>query len=629
MNISTKPNSQKIVDLILAEVDNFKGKEIDLSDRAKFNQYQTVQDVITHQNHGFLTPLAPGQTDDREFYDIITPMIETGVANTDLDTDNVDTYTDDPDYSAQELLSKALIKRYNRQTNQGIVLNEMIYQLYDEGNIIARRVEGEGEVYRPVLPQNLIIVDPSARTLEDTAVIERNTMNQSEVRSMKGWDNTDLLFNYCDLSETDLIPYYEIYYFYGDLSKKRLGNIKKEVHGMPYKYVKGDNNNYVQAVVIIARAKDGVRNEEGKQVPGFVMFAEELKPQVIKVTKKLKIKRYKPYESVRLGKYNKRFWGAGYREVGKPYQNRANELGNQIREIMKLASKMVFWSKDKEIAGKNVLSAIKNGQILQANDLQLLNNVFPNLTLYSEEWNRNINECQKALKAFEAASGESLPSSASATAVVAQTQAIGKYFDFKRERFGLFISIVYKRWVLPDLLKDLDEEEVVELVGDASFIDEIITHYVRGSIYANEMKLLALSGGTMYKETFDFLMEQKKKELLKQPKLFATILKDFFKSVELYVGINVTGEGFNKQNKLSNLLKLLEFEVNPAITQNPDAMDDLNEARQMLGLKIRKGNKTAIPAMPSIGNPKTPNTQNLPMVENSAVPTKNVNPGVL
>ncbi len=615
MNIITQPNSQKMVYLILNEVNAFKTRTIDLSDRKTFNQYETIQENITHQNKGFLTELAPGQADDRESYDIISPMIETGVSNTDLDTSNIDTYTDDPDYQAQELLSNVLIKRYNRQTNQGVVLNEMVYQFFDDGNIIVRRVDGEGEIYRPVLPQNLIVVDPSARTLEDSAVIERNTMNQSEVRGVKGWENTDLLFNYCDLSETDLIPYYEIFYFYGDLSKKRLGNLKKEVHGTKYKYTKGDNNNYVQAVVVIARAKDGVRNEEGKEIPGFVLFAEELKPQTIKVTKRIKIKRYKPYESVRLGKFNGRFWGEGYREIGRPYQNRANELGNQIRDVMKLASKMVFWSSDTTIAGKNILSSIKNGQILQAKDLNLLNNVFPNLSLFAEEWNRNINECQKALKAFEAASGESLPSSTSATAVVAQTQAIGKYFDLKRERFGLFLSIVYKRWVLPDLLKGLDEEEVVELVGDISFIDDIITAHVKGLIIGNEMLQLALSGGTMYKEAFDLLVEQKKQELMKQTKLFATILKDFFRGIELFVGINVTGEGFNKQNKLTNILKMVEYETDPQNRQ-----DDLNEARQMLGLKVRKGNPA--PQMP---NTQLPNTNDMPMIEKSAVNTQGVN----
>lgn len=622
-----QPHSSKVVNLIFEKVNNFQTDKIFLSDRDTFSQYQTIQDNITHQNHGFLTDLAPGQEDDRESYDIITPMIETAVANTDLDTDNIDTYTDNSEYLAHEYFSKAAIKRYVRQTNQGIVLNEMIYQFYDDGNIIVRRVEDNGEIFRPVLPQNILIFDQSARTLEDTDLAEKQVMNQTEVRSMKGWGNIDLLFDLCNTGDSDFTPYYEIYYYYGELSKKRLGNVKKEVHGINYKYQKGDNNEFVHSVIAVAKAKKGAKDEKGEEVQGIIVFAEELKPQIIHVTKKLKIKRYKPYESVRLGKYNGRFWGAGYREIGRPYQNRANELGNQIREIMKLASKMVFWSTDDEIAGSNILSDIENGQILKVKDLQLLNNVFPNLSLYAEEWNRNINEAQKALKAFEAASGESLPSNASATAVVTQSAAVGKFFDFKRERFGLFLSIIYKRWVLPDLLKDLTEEEAIELTGDASFIDEMVEYYIKGHIYANEMLATAIAGGTAYKEEFEAIKQMKKEELMKNPKLYALVSKEFFKDVEIFVGINVTGEGFNKQSKITNLLKMLEYEMNPNIAQNPDALDDLNEVRQMLGLRVKK-NRPVNQALPMSLSPM-PNGNNLPMKEESAVPVQSVKPNML
>jgi hypothetical protein len=637
-----QPHSQVAVSLILNQLNHFESDKIDLSDRVQFSQYETVQTMLTHQNHGFLTDLAPGQADDREFYDICTPMIETAVANTNLNTDNIDAYVDDPDYQAHEYFARLVLRSYMRQTNQGVELNEMIYKLYDDGNIIVRRIDDGQEIYRPVLPQNLFIVDQSAKTLEDTPVIERYVMNQTDVRNTKGWDNVDLLFKYGDLGENSLTPYYEIFYWYGEISKKRLGRIKQEVHGIKYNYKKGDNNNYVNALLVMARVKIRInggneqtnffRNDQGTIVPGIILFAEELKPQTFKITKKIKIKRYKPYESVRLGKYKNRFWGEGYREICQPYQNRANELGNQIRDVMKIASRLIFWSPDDTIAGKNILSAIENGQIILAKDLQILNNVFPNLSLYAEEWNRNMDEATKALKAFEAASGENLPSSASATAVVVQNQAIGKYYDFKREKIGLFLSIIYKRWVLPALFQDMDEEEALELSGDASFMEEMIDAYIRGSIILTEMKITALSGGTMYQEGFDMLTQMKKQELMKSNKLFATVSKEFFKDIEIYVGINVTGEGFNKQGRISNILAMLQYETNPNILSNPDALDDLNEVRQMLGLKVKKSQPQPNPQ--TNGQPaNTPTTQpgngNLPIAEKSNAPKTNAKPNML
>ncbi len=66
------------------------------------------------------------------------------------------------------------------------------------------------------------------------------------------------------------------------------------------------------------------------------------------------------------------------------------------------------------------------------------------------------------------------------------------------------------------------------------------------------------------------------------------MLKDFFKEIEVFVGINTTGEGFNKQAKISNMLQLLQYELNPAIQTNPDVMDTINDIKQMLGLKTSK-----------------------------------------
>jgi len=583
-DLKPQPYSDKVVSLITAEINDFETGTINLSDRVTFSQYQTVQDNITQQNKGFLTNLKKGQEDDREFYDIITPMIETAVVNIDLDVENLDPYVDNPNYIAQEYFAKSILKNYWKQTNHGIVLNEVAYQLVDDGNIIVRRVNDNGEIFRPVLPQNLYVIDQEAMTLEDTAVIEKDRMSQSEMRTQKEWDNADRVEKLCNVGE-DLIPYYEIYYRYGELSVKTLRNVMKEIHGKNYSYKTGDNSKYVQSLVIMAKPRTGVKDEEGNQIPGIIVFAEELKPEEFKITSKIKVTRYKPFEFVRLGKFNKRFWGEGYREIGRPYQNRANELGNQIRSAMKLAMKLVFWSSDKKIAGKNVMSSINHGQILKADNLNLLNNVFPNLSLFAEEWNRNINECTKALKAFEVATGEALPSSTSATAVNIQNVQIGKYYNFKRERIGLLYSVICKRWVLKELLNSTTLKEAIEIVGDPSFIETMIDSYLNGWMIESVIKEIALAGGTINKEQAEELLKMKKEELLKQPKIYATITKDFFKDVEMYVGINPTGEAFNKQNLIANTMKLLEYQMNPNVQLRPDIMDTLNDIRIMLGLK--------------------------------------------
>lgn len=622
----TQKPSDRVISLILNEIENYKTSTIDLTDKVSFSQHNTIQDCLTHQNKGFLTEVKAGQNDDREFYDIVSPMIETAVVNTDLDTDNIEPYVDDNKYLAQEYFARSALKNYLRQTNHGIVLNETLYQFIDDGNIIVRKVDDKSEIYRPVLPQNLYVVNQSAKSLEETAVIEKAPMNQTQVREMEKWANHEKIYELCNVGE-DSIPYYDIYYRFGELSVKTFKELQEEIHGNSENVEEGDGNKYIQTCVVMAEANSDLSRQSNNNEPlspGVIAFVEKLIPEEIKVTKKIKIKRYKPYASARLGKFTGRFWGLGYREIGMPYQNRANEIGNKLRKIMNHASNMAWWSDDDEIAGKSVITSFKMGQIIKVKPgrtLNVLNNTFPNFSLFVEEWNRNITECEKALKAFEVATGESLPSSTSATAIGVQNQAVGKYWNFKREKFGLFISEVFKRWVLKDILTDLekDDEAIIELVGDAQYFDEIIDLYIKGWII-QQFKSVALSGGYLYQENVDQLKELKKQELLKEPKLFGKIMKDFFKDIELYVGINTTGEAFNKQAMISNSLQLLEYELNPAIVQNPQAMDTLNQVKQMLGLRFRRNKMlTNVPVIPN----QQPTSPQLPQKEQSLQATGN------
>jgi hypothetical protein len=613
--------SDQLVTQVIKEVDDFPGLTIQLSDRSSFCMYQCIQDSITHQNKQFLEPLsaesiAEGIT--RDFYDIVTPMVETAISNIDLDTNDLETYCDNPNYIAHDYLATIILRNFLKQTNQGEVINEHEYNFIDDGNLFVRFIEEKnrtdsGDLFKRVLPQNIIVTDPSSESLEQTTYIEKDVMIQSELRKMSNWSNVDLVTKLGRTGSNDDIPYYELFYRYGELNRETLGMVRKEMEGVEYKKKDGDDNDYIQSLVIVARAKKGAKLDDGQETQGILVFAEELKPKTYKITNKLKIKRYKPVEMVRLGRFNGRLWGEGYREIGRTYQNRANEIANQLKDAMEVASKMVFWSSDDDISGKNILSSIRNGQILKAKDLALLNNVFPSLSLYAEEWNKNLNECEKALKAFEVASGESLPSSTSATAVSVQNNAVGKYFNFKREKFGLFLSKIYKRWVIPELLKNMDEKETIELVGDPSFIEDILDAYTNGWLLDN-LKDIALQmaqnpdTAVPTKEAMEELKDMKKKELMQQPKLYMEAFKDFFKDVEFYVGLNLTGEPFNKQAKVSNALQMLNFELNPALMNNPEAQDTIKWVKKMLGLPVKKYQApTQSPnQMPNPTNPVNP-----------------------
>lgn len=580
----------KLIDLIFAEIKDFESNGVQLTDNVYFSQYETLQKIKTHQNNGFLSPLAKGQNDDRWFFDIITPMVETGIVNIDLDANNFEPYVVNDRHQAQQILAKSLLNIYLKQANQSETINSSAEAYVDDGNIVSRKIgtTSNGEIFKPVNLLNLYVIDQSAETLEDTPVIEKQIMNQSQLRKMTEWSNIDKFIALGNFSNSDKLPSYEVYYRYGDISRADYNKVQNELTAKTYEEKDEDKNEYIQALVIVGKVKKGKEyNGERNESQGVVLFAEELQPEVIKISDQLEITKYKPYEEAHFGKYCERWLRKGYREVGITYQNRANELGNQIRKVMKLASKILFWSKDKILAGKNILEAIKDGQVISAEHLDVLNNVFPNLTLFSTEWNRNITECQKALKAFEAASGEALPSSTSATAIAVQNQQVGKYYDFKREKIGIFFANIYKRWVIPTLLKKTSTKEKIEIVGDPSFIEEYTDALAQGWIIQNTLLTTALSGGVMTKEQFEQLKDIKKQELLKNKRHFLELEKDFFSEAEIYIGINPTGELFNKQAKVSNGLQLLQYITNPAVMSDPASRDIVMDIALSLGFRIK------------------------------------------
>jgi len=560
----TNPTS-RIIDIVFKEIKDYESGTLTLGNKT-YSQYDTLNTVLTHQNNGFLMPYGDGKADPREFYDIGSSIIATRVVNTDLDTKDFEPYVDNAYHIAKQFLAKCLFRHWLRQTNQGEKINDLMEEGHDIGNLVVRKVNNSNnsaEIFANVLLSNLYVIDQSARTLEDTVVIEKQIMNQTTLRKMKEWKNIDKVVALGNMGKDDDLPSYEAFYRYGELSRANYNYIQKELTDKDYDVSDEDAKEYTNCLIVVVKAKKGKKWENfNNDQQGIVVFAEELKPEVIKISEQLTITKYKPYEEFHLGAYKGRWLREGAREILIPYQNNANNLKNRFNEVLEQASKFVYWSTDQKIATKNVLSSIRTGQVISTEHLAVLNNQFPNLVMFSNEWNANIRDAEKALKAFEVASGEAMPSSTSATAVNVQNVQVGKYYDFIREKFGLFFSSVFKRWAVPTILKKTSTIEKMEIVGDPEYINEYANAIAKGKIIKMLPKI-AIEGGMVTQEQFDQIVEIEKQRILKDEKYFLEMEKDFFKDVELYIGFNPTGESFNKQAKVSNGIQLLQFIIDP------------------------------------------------------------------
>lgn len=569
-------NNANLINIVSKEITEFESGYIYIADKVKFSQYQTVKKILTHQNNGFEKP----SKKYRMFTNIGNSRRDTCVKKVDFDTKDINLYVDDPNLEAQNLLLKSEIRQYLKDTNHGVKLNEIVEVFVDWGNVVCK--EDEDDIYRQVNISNLKVVDQSAECLEDTTVIEEHRYTVDEFRRTaiaSGWEHYEEAI--AQLGQESENNYIYVYERYGELSKHDF------LIAQGKEASEEDRNKYINCIAIIAteRPNPKMRNayltEQGLS-NGVVLFIEELKP------KKYGSKTYyKPYREAHYDDYQGRWLRKGIREKLFEYQDRANELANQIREAMKWSSLHLFWSPDSQIAGKNILEGLEQGQIIHTSQLNVLPVEERNLSAQINEWNKLMDLADREAQSFEVATGEGLPSGTTLGQVQIQTAAVGEHFDYKREKLALLIKQLFNDWVLPEIVDRLNSEHTLEITGSPEYVDRVLDAAANGWIATNYLKFIALSGGTITPEQWEELKKVKKEELAKKPKQAFTVLKDYYKGILPKCDIIITGENVNKQSKINNGMAIIGLVQQANMSQDPSIRSIAMEVASLVGFDVQ------------------------------------------
>jgi len=593
----TKPTvnryfTDKIINFIDTIWDDYWGKGYKLNDRAMYYPGRLWQTIKAHQTGAFLTgnvtELPRNSSDSREFRDVVTRTVDTSTANTDLDAENLDVFTYSGEHDEEEFISKSIFTHYKIQSQYGQVMNNFDRILTDDGNIIVR-FDQKIKLPKDVNPLNIAVANPMVESLEETDVVEEQIIGQSELMERMqddGYIYNKAIFDECNVSDSPEIPRYQVRLCYAEISTDVLNGLRKEAYGKDTKQYQSSSEH---VLVIYIRAKNTEEDDdEETKAKGYVVYADITPKEEIQVTKDIKIIRYKPYEFARLGNFNKRLFGKGHREIGIPHQNKCNKIAIKIDRMLDHL-KVLYECTDENLLGKDVIKGYQEGQVIYhkpGTQFNVLVNNHPALQLLIEQWNMTVNELEKDVKAFEVATGEMLPASTSATAIAISDDRIGKYYSLKREKLGFLHSTMFKRWILPDLLENIDTEEKIEIVGDPEYINEYIDRVAEKDVTKMIIDV-ALRGGIATKDGYNQLKELVKSNLMKKKKHFYKLEEEFLKDCELYVGLNSTNENFNKNKKLSNSMNLINWWNNPQLT--PQARSILEQVTKDQGLKVPKG----------------------------------------
>ncbi len=517
------------------EIDAYTSKSVDLSEGVKFSQYKLVKRISLYLNQVYPKGKTDSQGNYKYWLDITTPRVNSEVKNIDFDTKDVVIYSEALADRLAVFLSNLFLKKWLKDNKKGSDINDAVESFSSQGNVVWKKTK---DGYEEVDFKNFYVLNQTAKDLNDSDVIERHSLTQSDLRAKKGvWNNVDAVIENCGnkffkategaTEETKTTPLYEVYERNGEVSEEDLFEAQNKGGG--------DKNKYILAKIILAGLHKGEAGEK------YVLFAEEISE--------------KPYREAHRGKYNGRWFRVGLCEALFDCQTRANEIGNQIARGLEWASKTIFRSSDTLIV-QNILTDMRSGDIIKAKELTQVETRMQGLDQLIADWNRNIQVADALANSYEVVTGESLPAGTPFRLGAMQNQNANKLFDFLREKLSLALEELFNDWIVPVMMKELRKKEILDLTGDDKYLNEYQEMIVK-AWYINNL----LSFPPHSADQGNALRALKLQELTQNPKTSLKIEDGFWESFKPRAKVVITGESVNLASELESLMNFIKLET--------------------------------------------------------------------
>lgn len=513
---------------------------IELIDGLEFSQSQTLKMIEFYSNSKFLK----GQRDElgreKPFHNVLNANVDVSIVATDIDTKDIQVIATAPESYTQAFLLGHEVKNWMRETNFAATLNDMGQTRPRYGGLLVKKCEYDNELEVEVVRWKNVITDQV--DILKAPIIEKHWMTPFDLDSKRGvWNDEaiDDAIALCNKKSKD---------------GPRGSVLIYEVEGVfPKSYIEGNDDEYSrQCHYIIADRKKEL-----------TLYSEELKESRYK---------YLPWERV-----PGRALGRGVIEKGEEAQVWINDSIMAEKNAMELAGKSIVQTASKKYAGRNILTELDNGTILEHEDgkpftrVELTPSALPVWQNLVQRWQGQFD---RQTSVTDALRGETPPSGQAFRLQAMVTNQSASQFDYRREEMGIFIREIFMEWVLPYLIKKLKKAHT--LVDDFSKdeLDQIDEAYIN-SLIKKELEKAVKNG-----EIVDPIeIEQQKQEAMQKlaktgSHRYLDVPQGFYDDIKVKVDIVTTGEQQNKQATLESLSNILQtVAANPAILQDPVLSD--------------------------------------------------------
>jgi len=495
------------------------------------------------------------------YYNITNYRLHVAIRATDFDTKDIKTISETPDYVRSMLMGKRTTQ-WQKEVNFSTTLNRMGEISPKMGWLMTKKVyTDDGTVnIKPLIAENVQfdVANPLGGLIKE---LHTDVKRSYLVAKKDSWDEESvdrLLQNDDDTFDIEEIT--------GIMSSSIFDDsLDQDDYGL-YKFIIHSDSDNEETHILYKEKLTGVITDYYEYMDWFKMDGRT---------------------------------GRGIPEDMFEAQWGTNETKLLEREAFMLASKTLFVT-DSDTLENNVNTDMDNGHIItigrsdRFNQVNTMTNALPAFNSLISDWDK---QGERATFTFEALTGETLPSGTPFRSVAIQNKEASSTFILRRQEFGSFLERMINQWVLPEILKDIDQDWILSAEfspEELGVIDDAFGTYEANDVIKRKIQDLDVDID-FSAETYGEMIESYKNIVQQNDNTrFLHIPDGYFSDFKVKTRVITTNESQNKAVVLESLSKIISDVSNTfnpqtgtfAMLENPALSALFSEAVELSGSTV-------------------------------------------
>lgn len=604
-NMSTYNNTDISQLVRETEQDFISGGGTQMSKYVNSDLYEDINKIYAYLNSKHLSGETDSQGREKPFFNIVIAGRNIYFRATDLNRKNIEVYAGKSSDMVPSFMATCLLQEWMDKENFGAFLNDWGLDLSAFNSSVVKFVEAEGKLHPMVVPWSRLIVDQI--NFDKNIKIEVLEVTEAELYQRKGYDK-EQIERLCDARRARELTD-------GTDQDQKNNYIKLyEVHGnLPLSYLTGkedDEDEFVQQMHVLSF----VESKQKGKFDDFTLVSGREKQDPYMLTALLPA----TDGSISLDGSVKNLFEA---------QWMMNHTVKSIKDQLDVASKLIFQTSDANFVGRNVLSAIEQGDILihQVNmPLTQVNNASHDISsqqAFGQMWKGLSSEINGV---SESMLGNTAPSGTAWRQVEALLNESHSLFDLMTQNKALCIEQMLRKFVIPFLKKQMDTTEEISVILESHNITKIDAMYLPNEAkrrfnekaVADTIKALETGDDSLIPSPYNAQEGEAevKQELaplgnqrfFKPDEVPTKTWKQALEGLEWRLKVNISGEAQDKNTILTTLNTTLATVANPNYANNPTA-------QFVVGKILNQTGVVSPLELASLPTPTAPTEQPLPV----------------